>query len=76
MPKSPIVTAQGLISALQREGFIVLRQKGSHVRMRHEDGRVVTVPVHAGSVLGRGLLRKILRDIEWSVEDLIQFLGK
>ena len=75
MPKLPIVTAQDMISALQSEGFIVLRQKGSHVRLRHEDGRVVTVPVHAGCVLGRGLLRKILRDIEWNVEDLIQFLG-
>ncbi len=76
MPKLPIVSAQDLISALQRQGFSVLRQKGSHVRLRHEDGRVVTVPVHAGWVLGRGLLRKILRDIEWSVEELIQFLGK
>lgn len=26
----------------------MLRQKGSHVRMQHEDGRVVTIPVHVG----------------------------
>jgi predicted RNA binding protein YcfA (HicA-like mRNA interferase family) len=38
--------------------------------MRHSDGRVVTVPVHPQSVVGRGLLRKILRDAELTPDDL------
>jgi len=74
MPKLPVLGAHDLISALQRAGFEIIRQKGSHVRLRHPDGRVVTVPMHIGHDLGRGLLRKILRDAEWSNDDLYTFL--
>lgn len=42
--------------------------------MRQADGRVVTVPVHAGQDIGRGLLRKILRDTELTVDDLLGLL--
>jgi len=52
----------------------MIRQKGSHVRMKHEDDRVVTIPVHAGKDIGKGLLLKILRDAELSKEDLIDLL--
>lgn len=64
MSKLPVLKARELISALEKAGFEFVRQKGSHVRMRHPDGRVVTVPVHPGRDIGRGLLRKILRDAE------------
>ena len=39
--------------------------------MKHEDGRVTTVPVHSGETLGPGLLRSILRDIEMSLEEFL-----
>ena len=42
--------------------------------MRHSDGRVVTIPVHPESVVGRGLLRKILRDAELTPGDLAELL--
>ncbi|MFH7243505.1 MAG: type II toxin-antitoxin system HicA family toxin [Spirulina sp.] len=74
MPKLPNVTAPELIAALEKIGFLVVRQKGSHVRMKHEDGRVVTIPVHAGKDVGKGLLLKILRDADLSKEDLIDLL--
>jgi predicted RNA binding protein YcfA (HicA-like mRNA interferase family) len=48
MPKLPALTGDAVINALEKVGFQVLRQKGSHVRMQHEDGRVVTIPVHVG----------------------------
>jgi predicted RNA binding protein YcfA (HicA-like mRNA interferase family) len=35
---------------------------------------MTTVPVHAGQVVGRGLLRKILRDVDLSVEALVDLL--
>jgi len=74
MPKLPNVTAQALIVALEKIDFSMIRQKGSHVRMKHEDDRVVTIPVHAGKDIGKGLLLKILRDAELSKEDLIDLL--
>ena len=42
--------------------------------MRHQDSRVVTIPVHRGKTIGKGLLRKILRDTELSVEEFIELL--
>ena len=74
MPKLPVLEGQALVVALQKASFQITRQKGSHVRLRHPDGRVVTVSIHQGKELGRGLLRKILRDAEWSLEDLQKFL--
>ena len=47
MAKLPSPTGKELIAALQKIGFAVVRQKGSHVRLKHEDDRVVTIPVHA-----------------------------
>jgi len=70
----PILKGQQLIRALERAGFEALRQRGSHLRMRHPNGRVVTIPLHAGQDIGRGLLRKILRDAELTAEELITLL--
>jgi predicted RNA binding protein YcfA (HicA-like mRNA interferase family) len=74
MPKLPALTGNTVISVLENAGFQVIRQKGSHVRMIHADGRVVTIPVHAGKTIGRGLLRKILRDAELTREEFIALL--
>jgi predicted RNA binding protein YcfA (HicA-like mRNA interferase family) len=74
MSELPLLKASALIKALQRAGFERIRQKGSHVRMKHPDGRVATVPFHGNQEIGRGLLRKILRDIEWTDDDLDSYL--
>ena len=55
MPKLPALRGNEVIRVLGKVGFQVI-QKGSHVRMKHEDGRVVTIPVHAGKTIGIGLL--------------------
>ena len=74
MAKLPILRANELIRALEGAGFQSIRQRGSHVRMKHPDGRIVTVPVHPGQDIGRGLLRKILRDAELTREAFIALL--
>ncbi len=74
MPKLPTVTANETIKALEKIGFQKIRQKGSHLRMKHQDGRVVTIPIHQGKTIGKGLLRKILRDVELSVKEFIELL--
>jgi len=73
--KLPNPTGEELIAALQKIGFSVVRQKGSHVRMKHEDNRVVSIPVHARKTIGKGLLLKVLRDADLTKEDLINLLG-
>ena len=74
MPRLPVLKASELIGALERSGFVTIRQRGSHVRLKHGDGRVVTVPMHAGRDIARGLLRKILRDAELPPEELTRLL--
>ncbi len=41
---------------------------------KHPDGRATAVPVHSGETLGPGLLRAILRDVEMSVDELLELL--
>ena len=58
----PVLSGKDLIKILERAGFAVVRVNGSHHRMKHEDGRVTTVPLHKNKDLPKGLLRKIIRE--------------
>jgi len=69
MPKLSPIRGKLLISILEKLGFEEIHQKGSHVRLRHSDGRRTSVPVHSGEKVGVGLLRKILRDVNLSPDE-------
>lgn len=70
----PSLTAKEIVKAIRKEGFILNRQKGSHALYKHPDGRFVTVPIHPGEVIGRGLLRKILNDLKISRDEFLELL--
>jgi len=70
----PMLPAHRVIRVLEKAGFEVQRQTGSHVRLKHVDGRVVTVPAHGSQDIGRGLLRKILRDADITPTDFLALL--
>ncbi len=72
MSRLPRLKGKELIRLLEKAGFEIVRTRGSHVFLRHADGRVTTVPVHSGEIIGPGLFRSILRDIELSAEDLLE----
>jgi predicted RNA binding protein YcfA (HicA-like mRNA interferase family) len=74
MTKLPRLTGTEIISALQKSGFKVIRTKGSHQLLRHDDGRATVVPVHSGETIGPGLLAKILRDCEITREQINSLL--
>jgi predicted RNA binding protein YcfA (HicA-like mRNA interferase family) len=74
MSRTPRLTGGELIAALGKAGFSVLRAKGSHHFLRHEDGRSTVVPLHSGETIGPGLLHKILRDCQMTAEQLSQLL--
>lgn len=69
----PILKANKLIKIIEKQGFIKDRQSGSHATFIHIDGRWTTVPIHR-KTLGKGLLRKILRDIKLTPEELKELL--
>ena len=70
----PALTSDQIIAALQKAGFGVIRQSGSHVVLRHADGRTTVVPQHRGRTIGRGLLSKILKDIQMTREQFRSLL--
>ena len=73
MGRMPQVTAQELIRFLKSHGFKEDRQTGSHLTLRHEERKVsVTIPVHTGCDIGRGLAVRILKDVGFSVEDYLR----
>ena len=74
MTRLPAVSGERVVRALERAGFILVRQRGSHIFLRHPDGRATVVPVHKGEDLGRGILRRILRDAELSREEFLELL--
>lgn len=69
-PRLPQLSARRLLALLEGKGFQRVRQSGSHVILRHADGRRVTVPTHGKRDLGRGLLSQILKDAGLAIEDL------
>ena len=54
MGKLPVLTARELIKILGKMGFNVDHQKGSHVILKHQDGRTTVVPMHLGETIDRG----------------------
>jgi predicted RNA binding protein YcfA (HicA-like mRNA interferase family) len=65
----PVISGAQLIRVLERLGWEVVRQRGSHVRLRHPDRRTfLVVPLHRE--LKRGTLRGILRDAGLDVDEL------
>ena len=69
MPKLGPAKPEEVKRALEKLGFTCVRQSGSHMIFHHADGRWTTVPIHKGRDLGKGILRKILKDAKISVDE-------
>jgi len=69
MSKLVLIDALSLEKMLLALGFTKVRQRGSHAFYRHPDGRTTTIPFHIGKDLPRPLLRKILREINLSIDE-------
>jgi predicted RNA binding protein YcfA (HicA-like mRNA interferase family) len=67
----PSLKADQVVRALRKAGFEVTRIKGSHHILRHRDdpGRGTVVPVHHGTDIKRGLLRKIIADTGLTIDE-------
>ena len=74
MTSIPSLTGKELLSILKKAGFVVLRVKGSHHFLHHNDGRSTVVPVHSGETIGPGLFAKIIRDCDLNREQFQKLL--
>jgi predicted RNA binding protein YcfA (HicA-like mRNA interferase family) len=68
-PRQPVVAGAELIRALERDGWTVVRQRGSHVRLKKPGRRnALVVPLH--KELRKGTLAGILRDAGLTADEL------
>ena len=77
MPKLPVVSGDEAVKAFRRIGYTAVRQRGSHIRLHHPSDssrKPLTIPRH--KELGRGLLRKILRDANLTPEEFSDLFEK
>jgi predicted RNA binding protein YcfA (HicA-like mRNA interferase family) len=69
----PQVTADELVRFLHKQGFVNDRQTGSHLTLWHEHRQIsVTIPMHTGADVGRGLAVRILKDAGFTVDDYLR----
>jgi len=74
MPRFPTVTPRQVISALEKAGFVVDHQTGSHVILwRKQDEQRVVVPWHNRD-LGRGLTLRIIKSAGLTRDEFVQLL--
>jgi predicted RNA binding protein YcfA (HicA-like mRNA interferase family) len=70
----PRVTAKEVLKVLERIGFSLARQSGSHLIYKNEEGKRVTIPYHSGKVLHPKLLLSILKDANLTLEAFKEIL--
>jgi len=68
----PVLKPREVVRRLELIGFVEVRQRGSHKQFRHADGRVTTVPFHAGRDISPILLRQICKDIGITIDDFLK----
>ncbi len=73
--KLPVISGKDAVKAFGKLGYVTVRQTGSHIRMKHQSDsskKPLSIPNH--KVIGKGLLRKLLRDSEITIDDLYNLL--
>ena len=76
MPKLPVIKAKHLFKVVTKAGFVKVHQVGSHMQLKHPDGRRLTIPYHPSKEIRRGTLRGIITDMGKTVDEFIELMKK
>jgi len=74
LPKIQPLSSHKLIKILQKAGFKIIRQKGSHVIMMNDKNIRIVIPVHPGKDVKPGLIRAIIKEAGLSRQDFLKLL--
>lgn len=75
MSKVPSLNYELVVKALQRAGFVVVRQRGSHIRMqKHLPNELLKIMVVAHKPIKRSTLAKLLKDARLTVDQFVDLL--
>jgi predicted RNA binding protein YcfA (HicA-like mRNA interferase family) len=70
--KLPLLSGREVLAALKRMGFKEIHRKGSHIKMKHPDGRKIVFPYH--DEVDRYTLKGALKDAEIEIEEFLKNL--
>lgn len=68
--KLPLLSGRQVVKTLERLGFSEVHRKGSHVKMKHADRRMIVFPFH--DEIDRFTLKGALRDAEVDLEEFVK----
>ena len=68
--KLPLLSGKQVLAALERLGFAEVHRRGSHIKMRHPDGRMIVFPIH--DEVDRFTLRGALRDADVNLDEFLK----
>ncbi len=75
MAKLPVLRGDKVLKAFSKAGWVVVRQKGSHVIMIKKNLDItLSVPVHKSKPVKRGTLRDLIKDADLTVEDFLKLI--
>jgi predicted RNA binding protein YcfA (HicA-like mRNA interferase family) len=75
MSKVPSLPYDRVIRALQRAGWVVVRQKGSHIRLqKHTPDQTLKLTIPAHRPIKRSTLAHILKQAHLSVDDFLKLI--
>lgn len=75
MTKVPSLSYPQIVRTLQRDGWTVVRQRGSHIRMQKRTGdEVLKVTVPAHRPVKRSTLSHILKQVRLEVDQFLELL--
>ena len=72
--KLPRINAADAIRVLEKTGFFLARQSGSHKIYKNAEGKRATVAFHSGKELHPKILKSILRDADLTVEEFLELM--
>ena len=71
MPKLPRVTANDLLRALRRDGWVEVGRAGSHVQLKHPNRHgKVTIPMHTNKIIPAFVLASVLKQAGMTADEL------
>ncbi len=75
--KQTVLSGKDFLKLLLKIGFVEIRIKGSHHRLKHPDGRVTTIPLHGNDDLPKGLMRKIIKeDLKFEIQEFEKLVNE
>jgi predicted RNA binding protein YcfA (HicA-like mRNA interferase family) len=75
MTKVPSLNYSKVVKALRRNGWVVVRQKGSHIRLqKHTPDKTLKLTIPAHTPIKRSTMSHILKQANLSVAEFTKYL--